>query len=150
MLLEYSDKGLIKRRINVDPQGRRTISDIDSVNAVYGQNASIMLDETNENTFEGVRRVYKYDSAGHLVELAIPGQGVKHVIKYDSKGRETDDLEYHHGELDSVLHSKYEVNGHDDWIQRHQTWWFAKTPNLGWAPYLDCRREITYYGEDSR
>ena len=58
-----------------------------------------MLDETNENTTDAVRRVYKYDNMGHLIEVAIPAQGVKHVIKYDSKGREIDDLEYHHGEL---------------------------------------------------
>jgi Trypsin-like peptidase domain len=150
MLLEYSDAGLMKRRINVDVKGKRTVANLDPVNAVYAQTESIMLDETDENTVGGLRRVYRYDSMGHQVEWSIPDQGMKHVIKYDSKGRETDDLEYHHGELYSVVHSKYENNPYGDWIKRHETWWFAKTPNLGWSPWAECHRDITYYAENGQ
>ncbi len=90
---------------------------------------------------------YRYDDHGNLVERTFPQRGIKFVTKYDSVGREVESLKYTQEKLESVTRSTYENNRQGDWIKRHETCWFASSPDEGFTPWTEYYREINYYGE---
>jgi serine protease Do len=151
VLYEYSDDGLIRRTIRTDSQGRRksyeSSTDEDAVTAIgyraYFDDAGVFGTKGDPNYEE-----YKYDTAGHPVELTI--HGIKELRKFDSLGRQIELLRYKQDKLYSATHSTYEDNEHGDWIKRHDRVWFAKYPDLGFNPEAELHREITYYDEGGR
>lgn len=91
---------------------------------------------------------YKYDSSGHLIEKTL--RGTKYVMKNDSLGREIESSQYKQDKLWFIMHSAYETNERGDWVKRHETLWMAKYTEKGFVPWMECYREIKYWGEGGR
>lgn len=149
-LWKYSDDGLIEEDIDIDSQGHRQSHEYSIEEAVATQSLRANFDGIVGFGVKGdpEYQQYKYDNAGHLVERTFPQQGLQSLMKYDSRGREIESLEYSRGTLQSVTRSTYEDNEHGDWIKCHQTVWLAKYPNLGFTPWMEQYRQITYYDEN--
>jgi antitoxin component YwqK of YwqJK toxin-antitoxin module len=152
LLWEYSDDGLMKRRIDIDSQGRRASHEYSIEDAVTTQAVRANFDGTVGVGTKGDHdyQEYTYDSGGHLIERKFPQQGIRFVMKYGPLGRESESLEYKQGKLEWATHSTYEDNGHGDWIRRHETIWAAKYSEKGFVPWTEYYREITYYGKGGR
>jgi Trypsin-like peptidase domain len=150
---KYSEDGFIKEhRLSMADSGKNLPYEVAHQLAPAFMAASRSFDEIVPNGKKGERhyREDTYDRSGHLVEKALPEQGIRTVIKYDSLGRETESLEYRHDKLYSTTRSSYEVNQRGDWIKRHETCWFASSPDKGFVPFDEYYREITYYGDEGR
>ena len=84
---------------------------------------------------------------GNEIEWSNPGEGIRRVMKYNAQGWETECLEYRQGKLYSADRFTYEVTAHGNWVRKHDKQWLAVTANLGYTPYQEYYREITYYAE---
>ncbi len=148
VISEYSDDGLKRRTIDIDSQGHREVKEFAAGWALTAVGTRANFDITYG---AGTKEEHKYDSSGHLIEMAAPQQDEKLVMKYDTLGRVVEMLEYKQGHLESANHSTYEDNQRGDWIKRHETLWLAKYPERGFFPLTEYYREITYYdAEGSR
>jgi antitoxin component YwqK of YwqJK toxin-antitoxin module len=147
--LEYTEDGLQKSLISIACDGKREVHELTIDEGIFYMTSRIHYDETVEGGSKGTNYYYssKYDSRGLEVEDSNPGQKHKSVMKYDDRGRETEKLEYKDGKLTTATHSTYEVNAKGDWIRKHETQWDARWPSLGFTPWVEQYREITYYGE---
>lgn len=150
---EYSEDGLMKRYTGFDSQGKpeegmdfKGLSVRDAVD-IYG--GRIHFDETQQNGTKGSRGYTeaKYDDMGNEIEWSNPGQGIRQVMRYDVRGWETECLEYRKGTLYSADRFTYDVDGHGNWVKKRDRQWLASIPNLGYTPYQEYYREITYYAE---
>jgi S1-C subfamily serine protease len=150
---EYSEDGLIRRYAGLDAQGKpgqdmdfKGFSVHDAVDMYGGR---IHFDETQLNGTKGARGYSeaKYDDMGNEIEWSNPGEGVRQVMKYNAQGWETECLEYRQGKLYSADRFTYEVTAHGNWVRKHDKQWLAAIPNLGYTPYQEYYREITYYAE---
>jgi hypothetical protein len=146
---EYTEYGLQNRIIFIACDGKREVHELTLDEGIFYMTSRIHYNETVEGGSKGTNYYYfsKYDSRGLEVEDSNPGQKHNSVMKYDDRGRETEKLEYKDGKLTTATHSTYEVNAHGDWIKRHETQWDARWPSLGFTPWVEQYREITYYGE---
>lgn len=147
VLSEYSDDGLKRRTVDIDSQGHREVKEFAAGWALTAVGTRANFDITYGG---GMKEEHKYDSNGHLIEMASPQQDEKLVMKYDTLGRVVEMLEYKQGHLESANHSTYEDNQRGDWIKRHETLWLAKYPERGFFPLAEYYREITYWGEGGR
>jgi hypothetical protein len=147
--LEYTEDGLQSRMISIACDGKREVHELTLEEGILYMTSRINYDETVEGGTKGTNYYYfsKYNSRGLEVEDSHPGQNYKSVMKYDDRGRETEKQEYEDGKLTTATHSTYEVNAKGDWIRRHETRWDARWPSLGFTPWIEQYREITYYGE---
>lgn len=150
---EYSEDGLMKRYAGFDAQGKpeedmdfKGLSVHDAVDMYGGR---IHFDETQQNGTKGSRGYSeaKYDSMGNETEWSNPGQGIRQVMKFDARGWETECLEYRQGRLYSADRFTYEVTANGNWVKKHDKQWLAAAPKLGYTPYQEYYREITYYSE---
>jgi hypothetical protein len=146
---EYMEDGLQNRQIYIACDGKREVSDLSIDGGMDVMASRIHFDETVEDGLKDSNyySISKYDDRGLEIELSRPNQSYKSVMKYDDRGRETDNLEYQNGKLTTATHSTYEVNVNGDWIRRHETQWDARWPSLGFTPWVEQYREITYYSE---
>jgi hypothetical protein len=149
---EYSDDGLVRRLITIDPRGQRETHEYSGEDAVNVQAMHANFDGTVEFGLKSdpYYQEYTFDSSGYLIEHTFPNQRSKYVMTYDSHGRETEKQEYLNGRLETVTRSTYEVNEHGDWTKRHETCWYSELPDSGFAPYAEHYREITYWSEDRK
>jgi hypothetical protein len=147
--LEYTEDGLQNSLISIACDGKREVHELTLDEGISYMTSRINLDETVEGGSKGTSYYFvsKYDSRGLEVEDSHPGQNYKSVMKYDDRGRETEKQEYKDGKLTTATHSTYEVNANGDWIRRHETQWDARWPTLGFTPWVEQYREITYYSE---
>jgi hypothetical protein len=146
---EYTEDELQNRQIYIACDGKREISDFSISAGIDVMASRIHFDETEELGVNSANNhsISKYNDFGLKVEFSLPERGYKSVMKYDTHGRETEDLEYKNGKLTTATHSTYEVNANGDWIKRHETQWDARWPGLGFTPWVEQYREITYYSE---
>jgi hypothetical protein len=156
VLREYSNDGLIKRLTSIDGNGKSDGGKdypVDTAIMTYGMNNP--LDETREygdaadngNKSAPDYQVHKFDLMGNQVELAFPNKGIRYESRFDAHGRETEQLVYKNGKLDSAERFSYVANPHGDWVKKHGTFWTADAPNLGYTPSENYYRAITYYSE---
>jgi hypothetical protein len=146
---EYTEDGIQNRMIFIGCDGKREEHEQILEEGIFYMTSRINFDETVERGFKDSNdySISKYDDRGLEIESSRPKRSYKSVMKYDDRGRETDNLEYHDGKLTTSTHSTYEVNATGDWIRRHETQWDARWPSLGFTPYVEQYREITYYNE---
>jgi hypothetical protein len=148
---EYSEDGLQNRQTYIDCDGKREVSDLSIGEGVETMASRVHFDEDQTAEFgqKGAKYhiISRYNGLGLEVEYSTPERGYKSVMKYDAHGRETENLEYRNGKLTTASHSTYEVNANGDWIRRHETQWDARWPSLGFTPYTEQYREITYFNK---
>ena len=146
---EYLEDGIQDRMISIACDGKREVHELTLDEGIFYMTSRIHYDETVEGGSKSTNFYYfsKYDNRGLEVEDSNPGQNYKSVMKYDDQGRETEKQEYRDGKLATATHSTYEVNTKGDWIKRHETHWDARWPSLGFTPWVEQYREITYYSE---
>ena len=151
-LYEYTEDGLLNRQTYIACDGKREVTDFSIDEGIDTMASRIHFDETEEvgSRVANYHSISKYDGRGLEIEFSRPERNYKAVMKYDSQGRETEKLEYENAKLSMATHSTYEINARGDWIRRHQTQWDARWPSLGFTPWAEQYREITYYGEDGR
>ena len=151
-LYEYTDDGLQNRQTYIACDGKQEISDFSISEGIDTMASRVHFDETEKMGSKGANyhSISKYDGQGLEVEFSRPERNYKSVTKYDSHGRETEKLEYQNGKLTTATRSTYEINSHGDWIKRHQTQWDARWPSLGFTPWAEQYRDITYYGDDEQ
>jgi hypothetical protein len=147
--LEYTEDGLQKSLISIACDGKREVHELTLDEGIFYMTSRIHFDDTVEGGSKGTSYYFisKYDSHGLEVEDSHPGQNYKSLMKYDDRGREMEKQEYKDGKLTTATHSTYEVNAKGDWIRRHETQWDARWPSLGFTPYAEQYRDITYYNE---
>jgi hypothetical protein len=149
-LYEYTEDGLQNRQTYIPCDGKREVTEQSPSEGVDAMASRIHFDETEErgaSTHGNYHSISKYNNLGLEVESSFPDRNYKSVMKYDAQGRETENLEYKDGKLTTATHSTYEVNAKGDWIRRHETQWDARWPKLGFTPWVEQYREITYYSE---
>jgi hypothetical protein len=147
---EYTEDGLQNRQIYIACDGKNEVSDFSVSDGIDVMASRIHFDETEERGSKGANyhSSSKYNDLGLEVEFSLPERNYKSLMKYDAQGRETENVEYKDGKLTTDTRSTYEVNANGDWIRRHETQWDARWPSLGFTPWLEQFREITYYGEE--
>jgi hypothetical protein len=149
---EYTEDGLQNRQGYINCDGKREVTELSISDGVDVMASRIHFDETEETGIKGTNyhTISKYDGRGLEVEFSLPERSYKSVMKYDAQGRETEKLEYENGKLSTSARSTYEINAHGDWVKRYETQWDARWPSLGFTPWAEQYREITYYGEDGQ
>ncbi len=149
---EYDEEGFVTRIISISRNGKRserTLTKIESLNQKlntrhFSETSKIEFTDSNGNRATAYSQIYDRD--GNEIETLTPFKDERVVRRFNKEGNETEVSTYTKGKLVYIDRYTYELDQYGNWTKQIGSFYFAKFPQLGFAPGRTQYREITYYG----
>lgn len=149
---EYDEEGFVTRIISTSRDGKRsekTLTKIESLNQKlntrhFSETSKIEFTDSNGNRATAYAQIYDRD--GNEIETLTPLKEERVVRRFDREGNEIEVSTYTQGKLGDIDRNTYELDQYGNWTKQIGSVYFAKFPQLGFAPGRTQYREITYYG----
>jgi hypothetical protein len=149
---EYDEEGFVTRIISISRSGKRserTLTRIESLNQKlntrhFSETSRIEFTDSNGNRATAYSQIYDRD--GNEIETLTPFKEERVVRRFDRGGNEIEVSTYTKGNQGDIDRYTYEFDQYGNWTKQVGSVYFAKFPQLGFAPGRTQYREITYYG----